>query len=423
MGTGYSQNSPQLFKEQFMKLTEYEENMLAGQYGDGAAEALRYQVELGEAFDAENMVEITRVHAPLTHLDGDNWFINDLLKRGARLKIIATTNPTYDVDYLRSIGSPEPEDKEQLIHEVNARFKKIGLMPSFSCIPELEANVPRLNEIVAFSESSTVPYINGVIGARTNREAAKSALAAAITGRVPVYGLLLDENRKGNVRIKVDATLRDAFDYRLLGFAVGKMIGSGCIPVFEGMPTNPRPEELKALCTDINVSAAVAMIHIVGVTPEAPTLDAAFDGEVPEQELIITDADLDRCRDEMSDFTTGKIDFAMFGCAHYTIHQIKVVAELLVDKTLPKDVELWILTSPHTRTMALEMGYLDIISKAGGHIMGASCSDMPVWDRRLAGKSGVTDSLKAKFYNSTKNISFRVMRLEDCIEAALQGGC
>lgn len=406
-----------------MKLTEYEQNMLAGDYGDGAAEALRYQVELGEAFDAEHMVEISRVHAPLTHLDGDNWFISDLLARGARLNVIATTNPTYDVDYLKSIGSPEPADKEKLIHDVNARFKKIGLMPTFSCVPELESNIPRLNEIVAFSESSTVPYINGVLGARTNREAAKSALAAAITGRVPVYGLLLDENRKGNIHIKVEATLRDTFDYRLLGFVAGKMIGSGCIPVFEGMPATPRPEELKALCTDINVSAAVAMIHIVGVTPEAPTLESAFAGSVPEQTFTVTDADLDRCRDDMSDFVTGKIDFAMFGCAHYTIHQIKIVAGLLAGKTLPKGVELWILTSPQTRTMAAEMGYLDTISTAGGHIMGATCSDMPVWDRRLAGKSGVTDSLKAKFYNSTKNISFRVMRLEDCINAALQGGC
>ena len=171
-----------------MNLTDYEREMLAGTHGDGAAKALRYQIELGDAFAAEHMVEINRVHAPLTELDGDNWFISDLLKSGTRLKVIATTNPIYDVQYMESIGSPEPEAAARLVSDVKGRFKEIGLMPSYNCTPELECNVPRINEIVAFSESSSIPYVNGVIGARTNRESAKSALAAAVTGRVPVYG-------------------------------------------------------------------------------------------------------------------------------------------------------------------------------------------------------------------------------------------
>lgn len=396
--------------------------MLAGTHGDGMAKALRYQIELGEAFAAEHMVEINRVHAPLTELDGDNWFISDLLKSGARLKVIATTNPIYDVQYLQSIGSPEPEAAARLISDVKGRFKEIGLKPTYNCTPELGSNVPRINEIVAFSESSSIPYVNGIIGARTNRESAKSALAAAVTGRVPVYGLLLDENRKGNVLITVAATLRDAFDYRLLGFAVGKMMGNG-IPVFEGMPANPLPEELKNLCTDLNVSAAVAMIHIVGLTPEAPTLDVAFGGKHPDRHFTVTDADLDKCRADMSGYESGKIDFALFGCAHYTIEQIKQVAHLLEGKTLASGVELWVLTSPQIRTMAEELGYLETIAKAGGHIMGGGCSVMPVWNRRFDGKVGVTDSLKAKFYNSAKNISFRVMRMEQCIEAVLKGSC
>ena len=182
-----------------MVLNDYEREMLAGKHGEGAAKALQYQIDLGTAFAARHMVQISRVHAPLTHLDGDNWFISDLLKHNTRLKVIATTNPIYDTDYMESIGSPEPESSVQLVSEVKARFKAIGLMPTYNCAPELEANVPRINEIVAFSESSSIPYINGVLGARSNRESAKSALAAAVTGRVPVYGLLLDENRKGNV--------------------------------------------------------------------------------------------------------------------------------------------------------------------------------------------------------------------------------
>ena len=128
------------------------------------------------------MVEITRVHAPLTQLDGDNWFASTMLQHGGHCKIAATTNPIYDVKYLEKIGTPEPESDAKLIGEVKERFGQLGLVPTFTCIPQLESNTPRIGEICSFSESSAVPYVNGIIGARTNRESAKSALAAAITG-------------------------------------------------------------------------------------------------------------------------------------------------------------------------------------------------------------------------------------------------
>ncbi|WP_339669572.1 aconitase X catalytic domain-containing protein [Dasania marina] len=405
-----------------MKLTSYEQDMLAGKHGKGAAKALGYQVQLGEAFNASCMVEIERVHAPLTHLGGDNWFVSDLLKDGARLNVIATTNPIYDAEYFDKIDDPEPEENKKLVADVKARFLEIGLNPSYNCTPQLEANVPRFNEIVAFSESSAVPYVNGILGARSNRESAKSALAAAITGRVPLHGLLLDENRKGNVHIKVEAKLKDAFDYRLLGFVCGKKMGNG-IPVFEGLPDKPKPEELLNLCTDLNVSAAVAMLHIVGFTPEAPDLASAFGGKKPDRTITVSQQDLDRLRQDMSDFHKGKFDFVMLGCAHYSLEQIKLVAHLLHGKHIANGIELWILSSPQTRSSAEQMGYLTTIEAAGGHIVGGSCSDMPVWDRRLSGKRGLTDSLKAKFYNSVKDIDFKVMPLEQCITAAIAGEC
>ena len=405
-----------------MELTDTEKQMLDGSEGAGVAQALEYQIALGEVFNAESMVEITRAHAPLTQLPGDNWFASELLKKGACCKLLATTNPTYDVDYLKNIGTPEPEQDATLIADVKMRFKEIGLVPTYSCTPQLEANIPRVNEIVAFSESSAVPYVNGVLGARTNRESAKSALAAAITGRVPVYGLLQDENRFGDTLVTVKAKLHGNFDYRLLGYTVGMLAGN-CIPVFEGIPTNPSEEQLLNLCTDLNVSAAVAMLHIVGVTPEAPNLEAAFGGLEPSRHIIVTDEDLRACQESMSAFKTGNIDFVLFGCAHYTLEQVREVANLLRDKTLAEGVELWVLTSPQTKKVADEMGYVETIMKAGGHVMPGSCSVMPCWDRRFDGKTGVTDSLKAKFYNSAQNMSMRVMRMEDCIAAALKGSC
>ena len=239
---------------------------------------------------------------------------------------------------------------------------------------------------------------------------------------MPQYGLLLDKNRFGDTLITVEADISDAFDYRLLGFAIGKRMGNG-IPVLEGMPQNPTSEELLNLCTDMNVSAAVAMVHIVGVTPEAPTKSAAFGGRAARKHFTITNADLEQVQQSLSDFETGPIEFALFGCAHYTLGQVRDVAGMLKGKRIPEGVEFWVLTSPQTRTLAAEMGYLKSIEEAGGHIIGGTCSVMPCWDRRFVGKPGVSDSLKARFYNSKTGIRYKLMRMEDCIAAALEGEC
>jgi len=405
-----------------MQLTTEEQEILSGAQGYGIAKALKYQIALGEALKAERMVRINRVHAPLTHLDGDNWFAADLIKDGATCRIAATTNPVYDVEYLAGIGTPEPEEDVQVIAEVKEQFHQLGLVPSFCCIPQLESNTPRVNEICSFSESSAIPYVNGILGARTNRESAKSALAAAITGRVPLYGLLLDEERTGDTLFTVNANLGNEFDYRLLGYTIGKLMGNG-IPVLEGILPDPRPEALLNLCADMNVSAAVAMVHIVGITPEAQTREAAFAGRDPERHFVIDVNDLEETRQSLCDFHSGIIDFALFGCPHYTIEQVKRVAALLGGKRLPPGIELWILTSPQTRKTADEMGYLDTISRAGGHIMAGTCAVMPCWDRRFKHKFGVSDSVKAKFYNSISDISYNLMPLEDCVAAALAGEC
>ena len=400
-----------------MHLNDYEQEILEGEHGDGMADAFKYQIALGEAFDAQRFVEVRRVHAPLTEGIGDTWFTKKLIDRGAKNKVIATTNPIYDVDYLESIGTPEPEEDAKAIAHVKTQFDQIGLAPTFSCIPQLESNTPRINEIVSFSESSAVPYVNGVLGARTNRESAKSALAAAITGRVPLYGLLLDENRYGDTVVTVEAEMRDFFDYRLLGYTVGKKMGNGT-PVFVGLPENPSPESLLNLCADLNVSAAVAMLHIVGLTPEAVTVEAALGGRNAKKHITITEDDLHHTHQSMTR-DIDNLEFAVFGCPHYTIDQVKQVASLLDGKHLHRDIELWVLTSQQTRTLSEQMGYLQTIENAGGHIMAGTCSVMPCWYRRFGGKTGVSDSAKAAFYNASQ-FNLSLMRLQDCIEAVLK---
>jgi len=405
-----------------MYLNKHEEEMLNGKYGEGVAEAMRIQVALGEAFDAERMLEVTRTHVAFACMESDIWFAELLLSKGALCKISPTSNPFYDASYLeKSVGQKDPPEDADMLYRAQKAFKDLGVTLTYSCTPYMQANVPRFGEITAFSESSATPYVNSVCGARSNRESANSAMAASITGLVPLYGLLKDENRKGEILVKVEVDLKDDFDYRLLGYAASKKMGYG-IPVFTGMPLNPKPEELTAFGAELNTGGAVSMYHIVGVTPEAKDLETAFGGKPVQEEIIVTATDLTNCRDSIS-YPDGKVDFAMFGCPHYNLNQIRQVARLLEGKKIRKDTELWIFTSSLTKELAARSGYMEIINKAGGHIMAGTCPDMSCWYRRYSGKIGITDSPKAAYYTPRRGINFIIKRMQECIEAVLEGGC
>ena len=405
-----------------MELTDDEQKMLDGGFGQGVSEAMRIQVALGEAFGAERMVEITRAHEAYGPAESCAWFLELFSNSNTHCRVPITCNPRSDAEYLKSIGLPVLEDEARLIMRVNEARRRIGVIPTDCCTPYLQDNVPRMGEIIAFAESSATPYVNSVCGARSHRESTDSALAAAITGRVPLYGLMLDENRKGEILVKVEATLRDDFDYHLLGYAIGSEAGAG-IPVFSGMASSrPSPEELTSLGAQLATSGAVAMYHIVGVTPEAPDMETAFGEKSPRKEVSVNDDDLRETRESIS-VEEGRIDFVMFGCPHYSINQIRDTARLLEGKAIKKGVQLWVLASSSTRELARRMGYLDVINKAGGDIVAGTCSDMMCWEQLYRGKVGMTDSPKAYYYDLHRGINFIVKRRSECIEAALKGEC
>ena len=398
-----------------MYLTQEEKYMLAGKYGEGVAVAMKVQVALGEAFGAEKMVEISRAHVALSNQEADLWFVEKLVKGGAVCRVSPTVNPGFDLEYFQEVSSILPED-EEIIRKTRAAYKAIGATLTYNCTPYLEKNIPRFGEITAYSESSATPYINSVYGARTNREAAQSALCAAVTGRAPLYGFLLDENRRGEVLVQVEAEIKSDFDYQLLGYCAPKIMGYG-VPVFTNMPQNPGPEALMNFGAQLNTGGAVTMYHIVGVTPEAPTLEAAFGGKEPVNKVVITRKNLRDIHDVISS-EGGKIDFALFGCPHFTIEQVKEIAETLEGKKLA--AELWVCTSSLTLELARRMGYLKVIREAGGHIVADTCIDQPCW-HHLYGKKGVTDSPKCAYYTKRRAMDFVVRDLKTCVEAALRG--
>ena len=398
-----------------MYLTKEEQQMLDGELGVGTQRAMELLVAIGDAYDAEKMIPVSRAHAASSGQEGDLYFVELLAEGGARCRVPTSTNPVYDLTYFHGLFDI-PKGEAEVARRVMEAYKRVGAILSWSCIPYLSENIPLYGETVAFSESSATPYVNSVIGARTNREAAQSALASGIIGKTPKYGLHIKENRRGTFLVDVKASLRDEFDYTLLGYYVGKVVGYG-VPVLTGLPRRPSTEELINFCAMSNTSGAISMFYMPGYTVEASTVEEAFQGDLPKDKVTVTDGAL-REVDEELQTANGRIDFVMLGCPHYTLKQLGEVARLLDGKKVQNGVSFWVCTSATTKVLSDKTGHTDAIEKAGGRVVVDTCIDEPCWIAYKE-KVGMTDSPKCAYYRRFKEVM--VARLQDCVEAAVKG--
>lgn len=405
-----------------MFLTDEEKRMLDGSMGEGVRKAMDMLVAMGKAFDAERMIKVSRTHVALSGQEGDTYWCELLVNGGARCLIPPTTNPNWDVDSLNPVYPVAPE-KLFLAARTEDVYRRIGAIMTHCCTPELAGNVPSFGEHVAFSESSATPYVNSILGARSNRESSVSALASAVTGRTPYYGLHLDENRKGNMLVTVEAELNGAYDWGLLGWVVGMHAGN-LVPVIEFKKRayqwiRPTPEEQLYFTTEAATSGAVAMFHLAGITPEAPTPEKAFGGNKIIKNLTVTRKDLEEAQNLVSD-PAGKINLVLLGCPHYTYDQLKEAAALFGGRKTADGVHFWILTSFDAIELAKRSGHLELLRNSGVGVVPDTCMDQPCFDG-FRGMLNMTDSAKCAHYQKRRGLPFVLRSLPECIEAAVKG--
>ncbi|CEP66126.1 Aconitase/3-isopropylmalate dehydratase large subunit, alpha/beta/alpha [Moorella glycerini] len=398
-----------------MILTDEEKRMLDGQYGDLVRKSMKILVALGEIYGAEKMLDINNVHSPGVsyRVAGDAGlnFVKDASVAG-RFEVPVTLNTIgIDSENWEELGFPRCFALKQL--ELLQAYHTMGAISTYTCTPYLVGNIPLRGEHVAWGESSAIAFVNSVLGARTNREGGPSALAAGITGKVPAYGYHLDENRKGKYLFKVDIDLKTDRDFAVLGYFAGKIAGTD-VPVFEGIKRRPTLENLKALSAAVASSGAVALYHIVGVTPEAPTTEAVIGKQEPirfgkkEYEEVVAKFSLE-----------GDIDFVVTGCPHCSINEVRRVAQLLAGKKVKAD--FWICTSRQVKTLADKMGYTEIIREAGAQIVCDTCPVLAPTSSK-GYKKLVTNSAKLAHYApGLWNLKTGLIEIEDCVEAAIKG--
>jgi predicted aconitase len=270
-------------------------------------------------------------------------------------------------------------------------------------------------------ESSAVIYINSVLGARTNAEGRESAGAAMLTGKIPYWGLHLDENRGGTHRIELEIDVVSVADWGLLGYYVGEAVQDR-IPVIDGLHSVPNLPKLKHFGAAAASSGGVEMYHIVGQTPEAPTYEAAMRGRRPVETIRYGAAERRLAYERVN--TTAKdaqVDFVMLGCPHYSIEQIWEVCQLLDQQRLSANTELWIFTAKATKQLADQAGYTKIIEDAGGVLMTDTCSSvgrvMPKGTRVAA----VDSAKQAHYLPAIMNVQAWFGTTAECIAAAVTG--
>jgi hypothetical protein len=288
-------------------------------------------------------------------------FLEDYASKGAKVKIVTFLNPAgMDIEDWQELHIPTGFAEKQL--RIIDAFKKMGIVVSATCTPYLAGNLPRFREHIAWSESSAISFSNSVIGARTNREGGPSALAAALCGVTPNYGLHLDENRKPEICVEVNAKLDDNADFGALGYVVGKQVKNR-IPYFTGIK-DADTDQLKALGAAMAASGAVALYHIDGLTPEANVSETKG-----LEKLSVGDKDLN---DTFSKLSTGKEpDIVILGCPHSSLKEIMTISRKLEGKKLKKP--LWVCTSRMVKEAANRMGFTQIIETAGGRILADTC--------------------------------------------------
>ena len=76
------------------------------------------------------------------------------------------------------------------------------------------------------------------------------------------------------------------------------------------------------------------MCHIVGITPEAPTLEQALMGNRPVETIAVRKQDIQDVFQKLTSAQSNQVDLIILGCSHLTIRELKNTANTLEGKKI-----------------------------------------------------------------------------------------
>lgn len=382
-------------------------------------------VRMAKVYRANTLLDITQAHIDSSVYVGaaNLEFAERLAGLGAKVAVPTTLNVS-GLDEHHWQEWAVPPDWANKAHRQMIAYQSMGCAPTWTCTPYQTESPPKFGEQIAWGESNAIVFANSVIGARTERYPDLLDACCAITGRAPAVGLHLTENRAGQVLLRLSQVPTrvqetDTF-YTVLGYLMGR-IARDEVPVIEGLVVNPTKDQLKHLGATAASSGQVALFHIIGITPEAPTREVAFQGRAPLRTVDITMADLQVGWRELSTAEGEDLDIVVLGSPHFSFAEFKALMPIIAGKHRHPGVQFLVTTSRGVVLLAQKAGFLDALNSFGGRVTVDTCilttPMLPASDKRL-----MTNSGKYAYYSpGLLGASVVFGSVEDCVRSAVEG--
>lgn len=411
-----------------MKLNDEEQAMLAGEFGPARKWALEHQVQVGQFFDAPDMVPVTQAH-----IMGDTESLGEagvaflenmaLAPREQRQVRIPTITDPRGVDFASYKKLRQTDAMAGLEQRAIDAFRALGVLMTDTCINYQIILPPTGREHLAMGDTGVVIYSNSVLGARSNYEGGPSALSAGLTGRTPRYGYHLDAGRRGTCRVVVTERPKDLAEWGALGGIVGRHAGSyWSVPVIEGIDEPPGSDALKHFGAAMASFGSVALFHIEGVTPECAVAAELFDGTLPEP-LRVDRAAYDRLFASYAP-DSDKVDVVVFSAPQLSLFELQQVAGLLDGRQVSPGTSLLVATAPELKSAADRMGLTARIEGSGALLLSGVCFYQS-YAREMAEANGWRNLLtnSAKLVNIIGGYGYKptLATMERCVDSAVAG--
>jgi predicted aconitase len=410
-----------------VRLSDWDRALLAGAEGPAGQVAMRIVVEMARVAGATELIGVTSAHIDgcLYHGQAGLDFAERLLRDGAAVRVPTTLN-VASLDLLhpeRFRGDPETATAARRLMDA---YVAMGCRQTWTCAPYQLPERPGFGEHVAWAESNAIVFANSVLGARTARYGDFIDICAAITGRVPNAGLHLTDRRRGrlvfDVRSLPDRLLDQEVLYPLLGHLIGARSGR-LVPVVDGLPAGVTEDRLKAVGAAAASSGEVGLVHVVGSTPEAPTLAEALQHHPPHEVVEVAPAMLRAARDQLTTAGNGQARLVgvNVGTPHFSEVEFGQLVALLAGRSVHPEVEFYASTSRHVLARIEARGWAASLEAAGVRLVVDTCTYVTSILEHTEGMV-MTSSAKWAWY-APGNLGVRVAlgSLRDCVESAVEG--
>ena len=422
-----------------MDLPERLAQQLAGKEGATRQKAARLVVDLAVTTQASGFVEVAHAHVSgvsvITGGHGLRRFLADLSADGDGQVAVKTTlnSAGCDKEKMTEMDIEWPDFLEQQFEIVNA-YERLGIEATLSCTP-YDRGIEREESetgMASWAESNAVCFSNTWTSLITNRESGLSALATALTGYAPRWGLHLEENRVPNLRVEVACELNDLADYSVLGDWIGKQVRPewslpfGPMPYIVGLPSFMSFAAKKAL-TAAAANYGCPMLWAEGHTA-SPHLHPDPDGAPGrpaggwQGELVFTEGDLQQRYAALA--PKGRVDLVVIGCPQASLEEMRITASAVrahmeMGHKIP-DHRLWVFTSGQNHALAEADGTLELLEEAGALVLKDTCPEVTPYNRSKYNHL-LTNSLKAEHYltSGLNRLPTSVMPIHDCVAHAM----